>query len=219
MNSNSFQLTELLSFLEQLVVLLWSVGFKTDVCGDTLHGCEHPLELVKVTHPAVPCRSFQVVSTPENVVGAGPRFNVRLEFGGDMICEAFFGFDYSAEEVFAVVVRKFFAFDMEEDAPVKPPADHTRWTQSEKESPLVMERGDDQRRTNGNFDLGVRLYKEHQQGDERGHWCHDFISAAHRLHDLFRQGIITSGELYHMVLWLKKNVYFYSDNFGYNPNE
>ncbi len=221
MSRDSFEWSELQTILEELMRLLWNRGFATDVCGDPLVGYGHPLERVEVTHSARPKRNFKLVSTPHSATEPGTKFDLMLEVGGDRSHEAFFHVGDSAHDIFGDVVENFFVFAIERDEASTPPANDVRWTlaleSSRLDDSLVIERGDDLPRPNGNLDLGVKVYTYSQVSREQGKWLHSMVEVNERLGLLLNEGDINQKEHDTARAWVQAHLYFYSEETGYNP--
>ncbi len=216
---NQFSWDDLKEIILKLLVALWKIGYKTDICGDVqaADGDSYPLTLIRITNPAKAKRIFVLsVTAGSNGVGFGLKLEVLEETMLPMSLDVLSSFENVLEETVANLL--IFSIDDSEGWP-KPPADGTLWSQSlEKEgSILIIERGRDrQRTTGGGWDLGIRIY---EKGDLiRGRWCYSLTSAANRLLELFQHGVIKDVERRKVELWLAENVYFYSTDVGYDPS-
>jgi hypothetical protein len=216
---NQFNWNDLKEILLKLLLELWEIGYKTDICGD-FEGVDssfRPLTLIKITDPAKPNRMFtlKVIAGPDKL-----SFSLQLEVFEEamlpMSLDVLDGLGNVLEETVANLL--ILPIDDSEGWP-KPPVDGALWSQSlEKEGGiLIIERGRDHQRTTGSgWDLGIRIYKK---GDFiRGRWCYDLRSAANRLRELTRAGIIQDAEHDKVKKWLMENVYFYQMDVGFNQN-
>lgn len=216
---NQFSWNNLKEILLKLLLELWEIGYKTDICG-YIEGFERnlrPLTLIKITNPAKPNRTFtlKVIVGPDKL-NLSLQLEVLEETMLPMSLDVLGGLGNVLQETAANLL--VFPIDDTEGWP-KPPADGTLWSQSleKKGGILIIERGRDrQRTTGGGWDLGIRIY---EKGDLiHGRWCYNLRSADDRLLELFQQGVIKDVERRKVELWLAENVYFYSTDVGHNPS-